>query len=64
MVGLQQTGAPRRSRFAYAGAQTTLRGFRLRETPTVEKLAGHRPLFLAGQTSKENSHVHIQRKTR
>lgn len=42
-----------------------LRGFRLRETPTVEKSPQDTgPYFWPVKPSKENSHVYIQRKTR
>jgi hypothetical protein len=42
-----------------------LRGFHLRETPTVEKSPKDTgPCFWPVKPSKENSHVYIQRKTR
>ena len=54
-VGLPYAGAPR----------SHLRGFRLRETPTVEKSPQDTgPYFWPVKPSKENSHVYIQRKTR
>ena len=54
-VGLPYAGAPKYH----------LRGFRLRETPTVEKSPQDTgPYFWPVKPSKENSHVYIQRKTR
>ena len=54
-VGLPCPGAPKYH----------LRGFRLRETPTVEKSPQDTgPYFWPVKPSKENSHVYIQRKTR
>jgi hypothetical protein len=54
-VGLPCPGAPKYH----------LRGFRLRETPTVEKSPQDTgPYFWPVKPSKENSHVYIQRKAR
>ena len=54
-VGLPYASAPK----------SHLRGFRLRETPTVEKSPQDTgPYFWPVKPSKENSHVYIQRKTR